>query len=170
MPLAVTHVLLTIILVDLYRDYFAKHKKYFTIHTLFIAGIGGILPDIDIPLSQVINYLGFSSNLLVHGGVTHTIIFGLVFLIPAFILFWKKMHKESMYFFVISFGILFHIFLDVMVNEGSYMLLWPLISQTFSITSIVSLGINGLQPSLDAIILLLWLYHEEIKHKIKDFI
>jgi hypothetical protein len=36
MALAVTHVLLTIIAVDLYRDYFMKKKyrKYFTMHTL----------------------------------------------------------------------------------------------------------------------------------------
>lgn len=170
MPLAVTHVLLTIIIVDLYRDYVTKHRKYFTIHTLFIAGIGGLLPDIDIPLSQVISYLGYSPGLLSHGGITHTIFFGLVFLIPAFILLIKKKHKESVYFFVLSFGILFHIFLDVIVNESYYMLFWPLTASTFSITQLTNLGINGLQAPLDAIILLVWLYHEEVKHKIKDFI
>ena len=170
MPLAVTHVLLTIILVDLYRDYVTKHRKYFTIHTLFIAGIGGLLPDIDIPLSQIISYFGYSPGLLNHGGITHTIFFGLIFLIPAFILLIKNKRKESVYFFVISFGILFHLFLDSAVNEGSYMLLWPLISNTYSITQLAGFGINGYQASLDAIILLLWLYHEEVKHKIKDFI
>jgi len=30
--------------------------------------------------------------------------------------------------------------------------------------------VKQLQPSLDALILLVWLYHEEVKHKIKDFI
>jgi membrane-bound metal-dependent hydrolase YbcI (DUF457 family) len=168
--LAVTHVILTIILVDLYRDYVTKHRKYFTIYTLFIAGIGGLLPDIDIPLSQIISYFGYSPGLLSHGEITHTILFGLIFLIPAFILLRKKKHKESMYFFVISFGILFHIFLDLIVNEGYYMLLWPLTTQTYSITQLANLGMNGIQVSLDAIILLLWLYHEEVKHKIKDFI
>ncbi|MFH1229698.1 MAG: metal-dependent hydrolase [Candidatus Aenigmatarchaeota archaeon] len=172
MPLAVTHVLLTIILVDLYRDYFAKHKKYFTIHTLFIAGLGGILSDIDIPINWILGFFGYSSGLLNHGGITHTILFGLIFLIPAFMLFMRKKHKESMYFFVISFGILFHLFLDVIVNEGYYMLLWPLTTQAFSIMQLSDIGMvfNGIQPALDAIILLVWLYHEEIKHKIKDFI
>jgi membrane-bound metal-dependent hydrolase YbcI (DUF457 family) len=168
MPLAVTHVLLTIILVDLYRDYFTKHRKYFTIHTLFIAGIGGLLPDIDIPLSNMLSYFGYSPGLLMHGGITHTILFGLVFLIPAFILLMKNKHKESMYFFVISFGVLFHIFLDLIVNEGYYMLFWPLTTSTYGF--MFNLGISGLQPSIDAVILLVWLYHEEIKHKIKDFI
>lgn len=171
MPLAVTHILLTIILVDLYRDYIAKHRKYFTIHTVFIAGLGGILPDIDIPLGIMLSALGFP-NLIVHGGITHTLLFGLIFLIPGWILLKKKKRKESMYFFVLSFGILFHLFLDVIFNESYYMLLWPLTTQGFGITKLASLGLNslGFQVALDAIILLLWLYHEEIKHKIKDFI
>jgi membrane-bound metal-dependent hydrolase YbcI (DUF457 family) len=172
MPLAVTHVLLTIILIDLYRDYFSNHKKYFTIHTMFIAGLGGILPDIDIPISWALNFFGYSSALLTHGGVTHTLLFGLIFLIPALLLFSRKRHKESMYFFVVSFGILLHIFLDVIINEGYYMLLWPLTAQTFSLMQLSSIGMvfNGIQPALDAFILLAWLYHEEIRHKIKDFI
>jgi membrane-bound metal-dependent hydrolase YbcI (DUF457 family) len=170
MALAVTHVLLTILLVDLYRDYVTKHRKYFTIHTLFVAGIGGLLPDIDIPLSQVLGYFGYYNSLLDHSGVTHTIFFGLIFLIPAFILLMKKKHKESTYFFVISFGVLFHLFLDIVVNEGSYMLFWPLTTSLFGFTQFAVLGLNGSQVSLDAIILILWLYHEEVKHKIKDFI
>lgn len=57
MPLAVTHVLLTIILVDLFRDYIMKnHKKYLTLHTIMIAGIAGLLPDIDIPLFWLLNF------------------------------------------------------------------------------------------------------------------
>ena len=36
MPLAVTHVILTIVLVDLVRDYLMKnYKKYFTLHPNF---------------------------------------------------------------------------------------------------------------------------------------
>jgi len=170
MAFAVTHVLLTIILVDLYRDYITKNKKYFTIHTLFVAGVAGLLSDIDIPISQIITYLGYSPGLLSHGGITHTVFFGLIFLIPAFILLFKKNHKKSVYFFVISFGILFHLFLDVIVNEGSYMLFWPLTSNTYSIFPLMGFVFNGVQAPLDAVILLLWLYHEEAKHKIRDFI
>lgn len=168
MALAVTHVLLTIIALDLYRDYFSKHKKYFTMHTLFIAGVGSLLPDIDMPLSQLLGYFGFSG--LSHGGITHTLLFGAVFLVPALALWSMNKRKESMYFFVLSFGIFFHLFLDLIVNEGYYMLLWPLSAGTFGISFASILGLNGLQPALDAVILLAWLYHEEAKHKIKDFI
>ena len=79
MPLAVTHVIITIIIVDLYRDYVTKHKKYFTLHTVFIAGLGGLLPDIDFPISHILNYFGYSAGLLYHGGITHTFFFGLIF-------------------------------------------------------------------------------------------
>ena len=79
MPLAVTHVLLTIILVDLFRDYFTKHKKYFTLHTIFIAGVAGLLPDIDIPINWLLNSLGYSFDILKHGVITHTAFFGLIF-------------------------------------------------------------------------------------------
>jgi len=169
MGLAVTHVLLTIIAVDLYRDYFMKKKyrKYFTMHTLFIAGIGGLLPDIDMPLSQLASYFGYT---LQHGGITHSLFFGALFLIPGLILWFRDYRKEAVYMFVLSFGIFFHLFLDLVVNEGYYMLLWPLTMQTFAIPQAALLGLNGLQPSIDAVILLLWLYHEEVKHKIRDFI
>ena len=41
MPLSVTHVILTIIVVDLFRDYIMKnHQRYITLHTLLIAGVG----------------------------------------------------------------------------------------------------------------------------------
>ena len=56
MPFAVTHVISSIILVDLYRDYVANHKKYFTLHTVFIAGLAGLLPDIDLPLNWLLNF------------------------------------------------------------------------------------------------------------------
>jgi len=169
MPLAVTHVLLAIILVDLYRDYFTKHKKYFTLHTIFIAGLAGLLPDIDIPLNLVLNIFGFG---ITHGTITHVPLFGLIFLIPAFILWINKKHKFAMYFFVISFGVLFHIFLDYLIRSdvgGGIMLFYPVSNAAY--------GLNLFQDfsflffaGIDAIILLAWLWHEEIKHKISDFI
>lgn len=168
MPFAVTHVLLTIIFVDLYRDYIAKYKKYFTLHTVFIAGIAGLLPDIDIPLNW---FLGFFSSGLAHGTITHTPLFGLIFLIPGLILWHKKNHKAAMYFFVICFGILLHISLDFLFRTDAYGIIffYPFSNATY--------GLNLLKnfspiffAGIDAIILLLWLWHEEVKHKISDFI
>jgi len=165
MALAVTHVLLTIILVDLWRDYFTNHKKYFTLHTILIAGIAGLLPDIDVPINWILNFFGKSYDLLLHGGVTHNIFFGLIFLIPGFIFWFKKKHKIAVYFFVICFGVLFHLFLDCLTG-GYYFFYWPINIGNYCVTIIHSEFLAG----LDAIILLLWLSHEEVKHKISDFI
>lgn len=166
MALAVTHVILTIILVDLYRDYITKHKKFFTLHTIFIAGVAGLLPDIDIPLNWLFKIFGVSFQ---HGGITHTPLFGLIFLIPGFYFWYRKNHKVAVYFFVITFGVLFHISLDLLFNEGSYMLLYPLSTKLFQLVNF-SFEIIRYRSAIDAIILLAWLYHEEVKHKISDFI
>jgi|TARA_Y100000310_G_scaffold339842_1_gene433804 hypothetical protein len=173
MPFAVTHVLFAIIAIDLYRDYFTKHKKYFTLHTLFIAGFAGLLPDIDILLSK---FLGFFSIEFAHRIITHTPLFALIFLIPGFILWNKEKHKIAMYFFVTCFGILSHIFLDFILasDSGSGILfLYPLSALSWELgllQSMTTLQMATLFASLDAIILLLWLWHEEVKHKISDFI
>lgn len=176
MPLAVTHVLLTIILVDLYRDYLAKHKKYFTIHTIFVAGVAGLLPDIDFIFIWIMNIFGYNFELLKHGGITHTLLFGLIFLIPAFILLKKNKHKQSMYFFVITFGIIFHLFLDFFFfsgGENGVMFFWPLSETRYKLFLLTKFGTSPtnttIPAAIDALILLMWLYHEEIKHKIKDF-
>ena len=174
MPYAVTHVLLTIILVDLFRDYFMEkthHKRYLTLYTLVIAGIGGLLPDIDMPITWLLNILGYSFDILRHGGITHTLFFGLLFLIPGFILWKKKQHKKAVYFFVITFGIFFHIFLDYLLGGGHHygvMWLWPLTTTRFKLHLLVETPKAFM--AIDALILILWLWHEEVKHKIKDFI
>ncbi len=174
MPLAVTHVLLTIILVDLFRDYFIRnHKKYLTLHTIMAAGIAGLLPDIDVPINWILGLFGKSYALLQHGGITHSAAFGLIFLIPGFVFLKKEKHKMAVYFFVICFGVLFHIFLDYLLGGGMYegvMWLWPLSSTTFKIHLLGYFNLDSLPAGVDALILLGWLWHEEIRHKISDFI
>jgi membrane-bound metal-dependent hydrolase YbcI (DUF457 family) len=171
MPLAVTHVLTSIIIVDLYRDYVAKHKKYFSMHTVFLAGFFGLLPDLDIPIGMVADFFGWKLPLILqHGGITHTPAFAFVFLIPAWI-FWKKgQHKRSMYFSVGCVAILVHLFLDYLIGGGSYegiMWIFPFTMQAWKIHLLKS---GTWVVALDALLLLGWLWHEEIKHKIADFI
>ena len=171
MPFAVTHVLASIILVDLYRDYFTKHKKYFTIHTLFIAGLGGLLPDIDIPLNIVTTKIGLE---VAHRGITHTPLFALLILIPGLVLWKFRHHKKAVYFFVISFGIFTHMFLDAFfifnVQTDGIMVLYPLSDMRFGLKTLWTQSRIEGGVALDAIILLLWLWWEERRHKIKDFI
>lgn len=173
MPLAVTHVILSIILVDLYRDYVAKHKKYFTLWTVVVGGFAGLLPDLDHPLYFALKTAGIDAPILSHGMALHTPAFALVFLVP-FAVFWMmRKHRLAVMFAVITFGILFHLFLDWLVGGGSIegiMLGFPLSDEQYR-GPFLGLALNfPMREALDAIILLSWLFHEAVRHKIKDFI
>lgn len=166
MPFAVTHVILTIIIIDLYRDYITKHRTYFSLHTVLIGGIAGLLPDIDVPLAWILG----SSN-IVHGSFTHTLFFALIFLAIGF-LFSKDMKKAAL-FYVIGFGIFFHIFLDWFLGGGmqeGVMWFYPFSLYVSKFHLLSRIGFYNLPAAIDAIILLAWLWHEEVKHKIRDFI
>ncbi|MBU5687856.1 MAG: metal-dependent hydrolase [Candidatus Aenigmarchaeota archaeon] len=171
MPLAATHVLLAVIIADLLRDYFI-HKKYFTNHTIFLAGIGGLLPDIDFPLNWFFQMLNIKTTLFNHGGITHTLFFGMIFFLIGFYFLKKDKHKISTYFFAISFGIILHIFLDFILGGGAYegiMFFWPFSNESYKIHLLSKLNLSDIPAAIDAIILLAWLWHEEKKHKITDF-
>jgi len=173
MPLAVTHVLTTIILVDLYRDYFSKKKKYFTLHTILIAGIGGLLPDIDVPINWALGLLGYSSELMQHGGITHTPFFAALFLLPGIYLWRMKKHKQAMYFFVLAAGMLLHMLLDFTLGGGMYegiMWLFPVSTEAWKLHILWYLDVEDIPAGIDAVVLLAWLWHEEVRHKISDFI
>lgn len=174
MPFAVTHVLIAIILVSIYRDYITDHKKWFTLYTVLIAGIAGLLPDIDIAIRMIFQLFGWGiPTLLEHGGITHTAAYGLVFLIPGFIYLKKEKHKTAMYFFVICFGILLHNFMDFFIGGGAaegVMWFWPISNATYKIHLLLNVGISNIPEAMDAVLLIAWLAYIEIKHKIIDFI
>jgi len=174
MPLAVTHVVSTVILVDIYRDYILKDRKLFSLHTIFIAGIFGLLPDTDMIFGMVADIFRFKLPLLLqHGGITHTPLFALVFLIPGLILWNFSKKKYAVYCFVGVFGMMWHLFLDWLLGGGAYegiMWLYPFSMHQWKLHLLLNLGVHNIPMALDAIILLLWLWHEEEKHKISDFI
>ena len=173
MPQAVTHVLLTIILVGFYRDYVTKHKHYFSLYTVLIAGFAGLFPDIDVPLNWIFKVYGYIFPLWQHGGITHTPTFALIFLVPGLLFLKKGKHKMAMYFFVMSFGISFHLFLDWLLGGGGHsgiMFLWPFSHTGWRIGLLTKAGLDSVPQALDAIILLSWLFYIEKKHKISDFV
>lgn len=173
MSYAVTHVLLSIIAVDVYRDYITKHKRYFPLYTLLVAGIAGLLPDIDVPINWLLGLFGYAPEFLRHGGVTHTPLFGLIFLIPALYFFKKQRHKLSVMFFVIVFGVLFHLFLDLFLGGGAaegVMLFWPVSVVSYKVHLLHYVGLPHLSVGLDALLLLGWISHIVLRKRIKDFI
>ncbi|MBW2988907.1 metal-dependent hydrolase [Candidatus Woesearchaeota archaeon] len=167
MPLAVTHVLLTIIAIDIFRDYFLKDKKLIPLNFVFIGGIAGLLPDIDIPLFWALSAFNGGMSWF-HGTFTH------IFLIPAVIavasvVSYRYNKKAGILLGVIAFGYSFHILLDFIFYGCNLSPFWPLFDTGFKgITNILHL--RNMEMGLDAFILLGWLWHEEKTHKIYDFI
>jgi len=167
MPSAVVHVLLTIILIDIFRDYFLPkhHLKKFPRWMVLVGGIAGLLPDIDLPFTWIYNLI-YGTDVMFHGGITHTFIIAVFFLIMAWLFYFKNYQKTALLFCLIFFGYAFHIMLDFFLLGGAYMPFWPFSSFTLPRTSLTLDHMFG----LDAILLIFWLVHQEFKHKIKDYI
>ncbi|MBL7147521.1 MAG: metal-dependent hydrolase [Nanoarchaeota archaeon] len=173
MPYAVTHVLVPLVIAELIRDYLVKDKKNFPLHLVLIAGIAGLLPDIDVFFSWIFNLTS------VHRAFTHTFILPLLFLILAFVFRNVKIkylvkHRLTLtnIFLMIFLGTFIHVLLDGILL-GSITPLYPLFNFKFAL-NLVYLLPSAIQetflPALDAVLLVAWLIHEELKHRISKFI
>jgi len=163
MPLAVTHILLPIILVDTFRDHFLKKKKILSNRLILFAGLAGLLPDIDLPISLL---LGVD----LHRTITHSIIFPLMFLILAGILYFRKnkvYFKISLMFFI---GFSIHLILDIIFGEVYFLFPFSFEGYYFDLTHLSNVYVQELYAMLDAVLLFFWLIHEELEHKIKDYL
>ncbi len=184
MPYAVTHILFPIVLVSLFRDFILKNKnkKKFPLHYVLIAGVGGVLPDIDIIFSVLLSLLG-TDNWWVHKTITHSLLFP-VFLLILFVATYKvnanakicnlTKHKLklSLIFLFLSVGVLIHIFLDGLLGSGAY-LFYPFSNYDFSLDlfNYLPKELHSFSfPLLDGILLTIWIVYLELKHKISDFI
>ena len=66
MPQAVTHVLIPIILLSIFRHIYQKKTgKKFHLQYVLIGGLAGVIPDIDIPIFWVL-FRTNTSNLLAY--------------------------------------------------------------------------------------------------------
>ncbi len=198
---SVTHVIVAIVILDLFRHY-VFGKKNFPRYLLVIGGIAGLAPDLDIPITWIYRFLTNSTESL-HGVFTHSIFFVLLFLgIGAFLYLrtlkkemvakskvhnrrissvqsshreflpslqnslFRKEKKWAKIFYVISAGWFMHLILDCLYG-GYKTFFWPL--QWIS-TFCPQWGIQTYAADVDAIILVLWLVHEEAHKLIRDYI
>ena len=178
MPQAVTHVLIALIIAELIRDYFVKDKKKFPLHYVLIAGVAGLLPDIDIIVYWVLYWFGFSIN-EVHRTFSHNLFVPFIFLVIAGIT-WKFKSKElgkhhlklHTIFLMIVLGVFIHLALDATLG-GYIMPFYPFSAFSIGLNLVSALPPilqQLVSPTLDAILLILWLIHEEFRHKISSFI
>jgi len=161
MPYAVTHILIPIILVDTVRDHvFKTKKKSLPNRYVLFAGIAGLLPDIDLLFTP---YL--------HRTITHSVWFPLIFLF-GFLLSYT-LQKEKLYkiFLMLFTGFSLHILMDAILL-GSVAPLFPLNPTEIGLnilTPVVLLGLNAFS-AIDAVLLFLWLIHEELEHNISEYL
>ncbi|MBI2102557.1 metal-dependent hydrolase [Candidatus Woesearchaeota archaeon] len=161
---SVTHVIVAIVILDLFRHY-VFGKKRFPRYLLVIGGIAGLAPDIDVPLTWLYHFFTSSTTDL-HGLFTHSLFFVFSFLGIALLFQYYKNIKWAKIFYVISFGWFMHLILDCLYG-GYKTFFWPL---HYASNFCPQWGIQTHAADIDAIILVLWLIHEEVHERIKDYI
>ena len=169
MPQAVVHVLVVIILLDIIRDFILKNKRSIPLSFIFIGGIAGLLPDIDIPFYWLFkNFLHLPVEWF-HRTFTHSIFFPIIFLIIALIFVLLKNKRYSLLFSIITFGVVMHLVLDA-IFAGQIRLFYPFSQLSFGLNLFSRGGLDAIAPGVDAILFLGWLFYIEWRHKISDFI
>lgn len=175
MPFAVTHVLIPIILVDLARDHlFKEHKRMLPNKYILLAGIAGLLPDIDILIGWFLYFLYGMDVTIIHKLFTHTFIPPLILLVAG-VFAYKRIEKRHYWkiLTMVGTGLFVHVFLDMIIvgDLNPVYPFYPLIKASFGIGIFPrNLDASIILASIDAILLLLWLIHEEMTHKISNFL
>jgi len=178
MTQAVTHFLFAAIAVNLIRDYLIRDKKNFPLHLVLIGGVAGILPDFDVAVYYVMGFFGYTIQ-DVHRTFSHTIFVPLLFFLLGFLLWETKVRwldknrmKLSNVLFVLGVGTFIHLLLDGIV-AGYITPFFPVLNLSIGLNLIAYLPLHwqdAFLPSLDAILLMLWMIYIEVKHKISNFI
>lgn len=169
MPYTTTHVLVGIILIELFRDYFIGDARKFPRYYILIMAIASVFPDFE--------YLFQLQHL--NRGILHSLITPLIFLLIG--IFALKLNiknkkigkwhlKLSSIFFIFSAGTFIHIFLDSTLRNGA-MLFYP-----FS-NIVIGLNLISLTPisesvtliAIDTALLFLWIFWMEFKLKITNY-
>ncbi|MEK6895639.1 MAG: metal-dependent hydrolase [Nanoarchaeota archaeon] len=172
---AVAHFLVPAFLVALYRDFLVKKK--FSLHYVFLAGIGGLMPDFDIGVYFIMKILGSDVAYgQVHQVYTHIFLIPLILFLLFLIFSYEKFNiriclirnhklKLNYVFLVLAIGWLSHLLLDA-IGDPIYPFL-PFSLNSFGIN--YNLGVL-FQATVDGVLFLLWMIYLEFKHKISDFI
>ncbi len=166
MPNAVTHVLAAMLVAVVIRRVF---KKKFSSFYVLVAGIAGLLPDIDIIIYWVLNLFTTVPLADVHRQFSHTIFVPLLFLVVALVLWESK--EMFLTLAMVSLGSFVHILLDGAL-AGGIMPLYPLSNYIFSLNLVAKIFgpvANTVLIGMDAILLVVWLAYEYRHHYIKRF-
>ena len=164
MALAVMHVIGAIIILDLLRHYVFGLKK-FPRYLVVIGGIAGLMPDIDIPLGWVVSWITGVRVHLHALSISHSFLWVLLFLLIGLLFQVRGNEKWRKIFYVIAVGWTIHLGLDWFYGEYKQ-LFWPFFTPA---SLFPSWNLWQYGESIDAILLVLWLVHEETHKFVKDY-
>jgi membrane-bound metal-dependent hydrolase YbcI (DUF457 family) len=159
--------------------YIVKDNKKFPRYYILAVAIGGIIPDLDIGAYYVLSFFDFTFW-QVHRTILHTIFIPLIFLIIGSIFYYsgyknkkfgEKHIRISTIFFILAFGSFIHLVLDF-ISSWTIMPFYPF--------STFATGLNLIRifpeswkdlifPTLDGVLLLLWICWMEFKLKISKY-
>ena len=179
MPYAVTHILVAIILIELFRGYFIKDNKKFPRYYILIAALGGILLDLDYALVFILYPFGFTLE-QIHPTYSHILLIPFVLFIAGVVIARLKIKNHGLgkrhmtlpaVFYILSATTLLHILLDF-IFFGKLALFYPFSIQTFGLYSILLIPEElraTFLASLDAILLAFWIFWLEFKVRVRDY-
>lgn len=179
MPYTTTHVLIAIILIELYREYFLKDNKQFPRYYILIMAIGAIIPDLDVILYAFLYPLGFSLEQL-HRTFLHSVFVPFAFFLIGILIYSTKIKNADLrkrhmklysIFFILGAGALIHLILDYLL-AGQIIPFYPFSNLEVGLNIIDLFPTylhNLIYPALDTILLFFWLFWMEFKLKINDY-
>ncbi len=166
----VTHILVPMIILEVYRRYFAKKK--FSKWYVFLAGFIGPAPDYDFIAGWLLKGSDFTGY---HRGLTHTLFIPLLLTAIGLLIFFLKKSKtlksegwRTTYsiLFTASIGFATHTMLDAI--DHLYYWFYPL---KIGISLPPLIGTKFRVAILDGALLLFWLlYQEDMLKDIKKFL
>src|SRR3989338_6271842 len=186
MAYAITHFFTSVFLAVLLKSKFSEINKYIHVKELFIIGLFGILPDIDVFPFIINSYLNLGwSN--IHRLITHNLtIATAIFLIGLFLYFKNKpelrisqlgpankssLGKWGLIFMLGGIGWSSHLFLDWLLS-GTITPFYPFSNFETGINIIpennLRLG-SYVLGGIDAAVLLTWSWFAILKETLKDF-
>lgn len=178
MPYSVTHFLIALLLVGVWRDYFIKEKKKFPLSYVLLGGIAGVLPDVDVGVYYALSFFGFAYE-EVHRTFSHTFFVPLLFLLLGGLSYGFKNRILSVHhlclrniFFVLAFGTFIHLVLDGLI-AGVIIPFYPFSYSQFGLNWVKAVPLawqDTFLASVDAVLLIIWISYLEWKHRISDFI
>ncbi|MFZ5954970.1 MAG: metal-dependent hydrolase [Nanoarchaeota archaeon] len=173
-----THALISIILIEIFREYYVKKKEDFPRYYVLIGAIAGILPDLDFIAYFILYSYGYTLEQL-HRTFLHSIFFILILTIIGIIILKLKFNFEfldkkniqlSYIFIIFAIASFIHVLFDMF--NGGVMFFYP-ISHILIGTDLILLlpqEINwSISYLIDTFLLFFWLCWMEFKLKINRY-